>query len=193
MYRKRLIVDPVYQSSCKSQFPSCKTASSALGIYTFIGVNIVGFFFSLFFFCVRVTGMKHKFHSANPLLIGCGEPLTHDFLKSFQLFTIRIIYNDPVSVYLCEARTQNWHQMLTSVSSRLPPDHDSFQEHCLGAHLLVFERRNAMCIKSVIPFHFGWELRCGTLVPIMHNTPHALLHQRFRNSLHLWHLMNMLC
>ena len=79
MYRKRLIDDPVYQS-CKSQFPSCKTASSALGIYTFIGVNIVGFFF--LFFCGRVTGMKHKFHSANPVLIGCGEPVTDDFLKS---------------------------------------------------------------------------------------------------------------
>ena len=142
--------------------------------------------------------MKNKFHSVNPVLsevmakLGCGEPVTDDFLKSFQLFTIRIFYNDPVSVHLCEARTQNWHQMFTSVSSRLPPDHNSFKEHCLWAHLLVLERRNAMCIKAVIPFHFGWDLRCGTLVPIMHNT-HALLHERFRNSLHLWHLMNMLC
>ena len=138
--------------------------------------------------------MKHKFHSANPVLIGCSEPVTDDFLKSFERFTNSIIYNDPVSVHLCEASTQNWHQMFASVLSRLPPDHDSFQEHCLGAHLLVFERRrNAMCIKALIPFHFGWELRCGTLIPIMHNTPHALLHERFRNSLHLWHLMNILC
>ena len=37
--------------------------------------------------------MKHKFHSANPVLIGCSEPVTDDFLKSFQLFTSRIIYN----------------------------------------------------------------------------------------------------
>ena len=79
---------------------------------------------------------------------------------------MRIIYNDPVSVHLREARTQNWHQMSTSVSFRL---HDSFKQHCLWVHLQDFERRIVMCIKGVIPFHFGRELRCGILIPIMHN------------------------
>ena len=106
------------------------------------------------------------------------------FCKSFELFTTRIIYNDPVSMRPCEARTQNWHQMSTSVSFRLPPDHDSSKQHCLWPHLQDFERRNATCMKALIPSRFGWDLKSGTLVPIMHNT-HALLHKRFRNSSHL--------
>ena len=37
-----------------------------------------------------------------------------------------------------------------------------YKVHCM-------EKLNAMCIKAVIPFHFEWELRCETLVPIMQN------------------------
>ena len=46
------------------------------------------FYFILFYFfgCGRVTGMKNKFHSVNPVLsevmakLGCGETVTDDLL-----------------------------------------------------------------------------------------------------------------
>ena len=103
------------------------------------------------------------------------------FLEKLELFTIRIIYNDSVSVHLYEARARKWSQMSPSDSSRLPPDHDSFKQHCLRAHLQAFEWRNAICMKKIIPTNFGWKSKDGTLIPIMHTT-HALLDkQSFSN------------
>ena len=58
MYRKLSRVSPVYHS-CKSLLPSHEIASSALGVYTFTGVDRAGCFFG----CGIVTAMKRRLKS----------------------------------------------------------------------------------------------------------------------------------
>ena len=131
--------------------------------------------------------MKRMLNSANPVYsevmakLEYGETVTDESLEKHELFAIRIIYNDPVSVHLYEPRARKWCQMSTNESSRLHLDHDSFIQHCHRAHLQVFEWRNARFMKTLIPSNFGWESKHGTLILIMHTILALPKKQSFSN------------
>jgi len=98
---------PLYYS-CRALFPDQHTASAALGVYAFTGVDTVEAFFG----CGKVTAMKRLLksndmtHMETMQRLGIENELSDDMLIRLQNFTIRIVYSDPVSQELCEARTQ---------------------------------------------------------------------------------------
>ena len=86
----------------------------------------------------------------------------------FSEFTIRIVYNYPVSRELCEARARKWRISKNNDSARLPPDRDSFRQHCLRAHLQAYEWRHAELAQSLPASEFGWRSIDNVLHPLMH-------------------------
>jgi hypothetical protein len=154
MYTKRSSDVPSF-SICKSFFSDRVTASAALGIYVFTGVDTV----SAFFGCGKVAAFKRMINSKEKRFVdimdklGSTSSLTNELLLQLELFTIRIIYNDPISNTLSAARARKWRQSTKDDSARLPPDKDSFKQHCLRAHLQV---RN--CLTSSL-----WHLRANVL------------------------------
>jgi len=159
--------------SCRSLFSDPDKACAALGVYTFTGCDTVEGFFGL----GKVTAMKRILQPNNMAYIeiikrlGVEEELSDELFEQLQLFTIRIIYNDPVSKRLCEARARKWQQLRHYDSARLPPDEDSFRQHCLRSHLQAYEYKNARLAKRLISTNFGWESHQDGLHPVMHTIP----------------------
>ena len=153
-----------------------QTASVALGVYAFIGVDIVEGFYG----CGKVSIMKRtlkcndKSHMETMQRLGMKNELSDDMLLCLQEFTTRIVYNDPVSRELCEARARKWRIPKNNDSARLPPDRDSFKQHCLRAHLQAYEWRHAELAQSLPASQFGWISVDDVLHPVMH-TIDALL------------------
>ena len=50
----------------------------------------------------------------------------------------------------------------------MPPDRDSFKQHCLRAHLQAYEWRNAALAQSLSASEFGWKLIDDILQPVAH-------------------------
>jgi hypothetical protein len=102
--------------------------------------------------------------------LGIGEVLPQSsLLEKLQQFTIRIIHNDPVSKHLSEARARKWRQLRNLDSARLPPEEDTFRQHCLRSHLQLYEYRNARLLgKRLNPTNFGWESHNDVLQPVHH-------------------------
>ena len=123
-----------------------KTASVALGVYAFTGVDTVEGFYGCGKFSIikRTLKCNDKSHMETmQQLNGMKNELSDDMLLCLQEFTTRIVYNDPVSRELCEARARKWRISKNNDSARLPPDRDSFKQHCLRAHLQAYEWKHA--------------------------------------------------
>ncbi|XP_063222022.1 uncharacterized protein LOC134530774 isoform X1 [Bacillus rossius redtenbacheri] len=158
---------------CRSLFSKKDKACAALGLYTFTGCDTVEGFFG----CGKVTAIKHILQSNNltylqtVLQLGVSKELSHEMFIQLELLTIRIIYNDSVSQRLCEARERKWRQLRHYDSARLPPDEDSFRQHCLRSHLQAYEYKNARLLKQLPPTNFGWERHKDGLRPVTHTIP----------------------
>lgn len=85
--------------NCRSLFSDEDKACAALGVYTFTGCDTVEGFFGL----GKVAAMKRILKPNNITYLeiiqrlGVEEELSDELFDQLQLFTIRIMYNDPLS------------------------------------------------------------------------------------------------
>lgn len=146
--------------NCRSLCSDSNKASAAVGVYTFTGCDSVEGFFGF----GKVTAMKRILNSDNVSYyqtiqqLGSSDELSEQLLLNLELLTIRVIYNDPVSKTLAHARARKWRQLQQFDTARLPPDMDSFKQHCLRSHLQAYEYKNARQLKRLVPTNFWVEV-----------------------------------
>jgi hypothetical protein len=121
--------------------------------------------------------MKRILHSDNVSYyqtiqqLGSSDEFSEQLFLNLELLTIRVMYNDPVSKTLAHARARKWRQLQQFDTARLPPDIDSFKQHCLRSHLQAYEYKNARQIKRLVPANFGWRSEETGLRPVMYTVP----------------------
>jgi hypothetical protein len=124
---------------CKTLFASLKIASAALGVYVFTGVDTVEAFLG----CGKISVWNRLLKQSNNTLqnvmqqLGSDSNISSGTINELEQFVIKVVYNDPVSKTLAEARAHRWRKSAKGNSAKLPPDFDSFYQHCLRAHLQV--------------------------------------------------------
>ena len=107
-----------------------------------------------------------------PYILDVGQslPVTEEVITQLRLFTLRIVYNDPVSVSLGHSRASKWIKMKTKSTRRLPPDEDSHQQRAARINyvcniLMNYHSKNA----ASSPFSHGWALLDGKYLLFQHN------------------------
>ena len=124
---------------CNTLIMDVDTAAAAIGVYAFTGVDTVDAFFG----CGKIAVWKRpmKLNEASywkaMQQLGKENELSEKLFVQLELFTLRVVYNDPVSKDLAAGRARKWRQSNKQDTTRLPPDPDSFRQHCLRAHLQV--------------------------------------------------------
>lgn len=99
--------------NCPSLFSEQDKACATLGVYIFTGCDTIEGFFGL----LNVRAMKRILQPNNMThlqivqQLGIDEELSDELFLQLQLFTIRIIYNDPVNKRLCKAQVHKWRQL----------------------------------------------------------------------------------
>jgi hypothetical protein len=138
MYKSRVAQQPLYYIS-KTLFDSMQSASAALGLYVFTGVDTVEAFLGCGKVGVWNRLLKQSDISMMTVMqeLGCDSSLSDDVIEQLARFTVKVVYSDPVSRNLAESRAHKWRKSITGNSAKLPPDFDSFHHHCLRAHLQV--------------------------------------------------------
>ena len=111
-------------------------------------------------------------------------PVTEEVITQLRLFTLRIVYNDPVSVSLRHSRASKWIKMKTKSTRRLPPDEDSHQQRAARINyvcniLMSYHSKNA----ASSPFSHGWSLLDGKYLLFQHNL--LTIKNMFKNTYHI--------
>lgn len=94
--------------------------------------------------------------------VGRSLPVNDEVITQLRMFTLRIVYNDRVSVSLGKSRASKWVQMKKKTTRRLPPDENSHKQRAARVNyvtniLLNYRSKNA----PPSPVSHGWTLSDG--------------------------------
>ena len=105
---------------------------------------------------------------ARELLQECGNSvsLSEDTMCSLKTFAMKFIYSNAKSESTRQCRTFKWGKQKQKSISKLPPDIDSLELHCLRANYLSYIQKNYYLRNHPSPIGYGWQLidgKCRTL------------------------------
>ena len=107
----------------------------------------------------------------------CGDcvELTPECKANLLLFTREVIYADPNSNTMAEARARKWSNQRNKSFCRLPPDEDTLTQHFKRANYLAYLLKHPSLREHPSPIGKGWEFINNKIRPVRYTKP-ALPH-----------------
>ena len=98
-------------------------------------------------------------------------PISQYTMDGLKVFVRKYVYNDSRSDTMSQSRSLKWRTQINKSASRLPPDNDSVELHCMRANYLSYTQKNYYRTSHPSAIGNGWLVvdgKCRTF--------------RFRNS-----------
>ena len=105
---------------------------------------------------------------ARNLLKECGSslPISQNTMDGLKVFVRKYVYNDSRSDTMSRSRSLKWKTQINKSVSRLPPDNDSVELHCMRANYLSYTQKNYYRTSHPSAIGNGWLVvdgKCRTL------------------------------
>ena len=95
---------------------------------------------------------------ARDLLKECGSslPISQYTMDGLKVFVRKYVYNDSRSDTMPQSRSSKWRTQINKSVSRLPPDNDSLELHCMRANYLSYTQKNYYRTSHPSAIGNGW-------------------------------------
>ena len=106
-------------------------------------------------------------------LQSCGDEveLTPECMHKLVRFTRELIYADPHSDIMAEARALKWRSQKNKSFCRLPPDEDTLVNHLKRANYLAYLLKHPSLREHPSPVGKGWEVINSIIRPVRYTKP----------------------
>ena len=106
-------------------------------------------------------------------LQSCGDQveLTPECMHKLLRFTRELIYADPHSDTMAEARALKWRSQRNKSFCRLPPDEDTLVNHLKRANYLAYLLKHPSLGEHPSPVGKGWEVINSIIRPVRYTKP----------------------